>query len=277
MPFIERYCRVWYNAFGPQIGEPRAEHLAEYIDLIRPVSRRRRLQDIAPNLPKALWSTLPLDMPTSAAKALRDDPELADLQAQLEAETADWDAILNRAAPHLSSQRKLLGVLKAPYVADAVTDLLESGVKKVVVMAWHTEVCEILKAKLKTPLMIHGGTPEKQRVRAMDAFQETDAPVIVCQIETAGEAIALHAARHIVFAESAWSMGSMIQASNRIVTPERTDHPEIIVCAVPKTIDEVVAQVLQRKAQTQEVFNALSAAGLSAESEEPLAHEEILL
>ncbi len=258
--FLEHYTKVWWGDYGPVVQGVNPEHLPEFIQMLKPISRRRRFPEIAPHLPKMQWSTLAIDLPPKHLAEVACGPDMDKLRDALAlADPNDYDAILRQAAPHLSTQRALLGRLKAPLVAEAVRDLLESGVEKVVVMAWHQMACKLLAEDLKTELCILGPTPNKKRVEYIDRFQTGKEPVIVCQIETAGEAIALHAARHLVICESPWSFGTMQQAVNRIVTPDRLLPPEIILCTVPGTIDEVVTRAIKRKGEMAATLDALAA------------------
>lgn len=264
LPFCYHFAEVWETPYGPLVKDIRPERVDELRALVRPISRRRRFRDVFPHLPPALWTTESLALEDTGWAALKkgeEDAAVRSVRRDLARARTDEEreAILARAKAPLATHRNLLAIIKAPLVVEAVTALLESGVEKVAVFAWHHTMLGALEAGLESfeTVRLDGNVSETQRVTRLAVFQEGTARVALCQVETAGEGVALHAARHVVIAELPWSPGAVIQAARRIVTPDRLDRPEVIVYSLSNTIDEVVAQVLQRKVEHLAVFNTL--------------------
>jgi len=243
----------------------REENLEEFKALLRPISRRRRFKDVFPHLPRAAWTTIPLALEGEDRKklaALENDLAAKTVRAALKRAKTDEEReqILAAASPQSASLRKGLSEIKAPLVAEEIIDLLESGIQKLVVFAWHPSMLTAMGRLLGKyhPVQIDGSTPEKRRTSAIDAFQMDPAVrVILGQIDTMGEAVDLSASRHVLLAEYSWSLGKLLQAVNRIVTPARLDKPEVLACSLTGTIDDDVGEAIQRKAEHMDVFNHL--------------------
>ncbi len=263
--FTEHFCETWDTQYGLMIKGVREEHLEEFKALLRPVSRRRRFRDVFPHLPRASWTTIPLALEGEDRKrlaALEGDLAAKTVRSALQRARTDEEReqILASAMPHSASLRKALGEIKAPLVAEEIIDLLESGIHKLVVFAWHPSMLTAMRKLLGKyhPVQVDGSTPEAQRIAAIDTFQEDPrCRLIFGQIDTMGEAVALHAARHVLLAEYSWSLGKLLQAVNRIITPDRLDRPEILACSLAGTIDDDVGEAAQRKAEHLDVFNNL--------------------
>ena len=76
--------------------------------------------------------------------------------------------------------RQATGVAKAPYVAEFVRLLLESG-QKVLLFGWHREVYSIWQEKLAAynPVMYTGSESPSQKQAAKDAFISGDSQVML--------------------------------------------------------------------------------------------------
>lgn len=266
--FLSRYCIVVVTKYGPMVVGIREERVEEFKDLIRPISRRRRFRDVYPHLPRAAWNTIQLPVtPKLLREIAKADENLSVASVQHLLRRArtieEKEAILADAKPHMAALRRVISQIKAPLVVEQAQALLDEGVQKLVIFAWHKDTLDLLAQGLREygVVQVDGRTSEKRRNAAMNAFQ-TDpiVRVFVGQIQTAGEAIALHAARHVLFAEYSWTLGDVLQAAKRIVTPDREDRPEIMVAALAGTIDDDIALALQQKAEHADVFNHLEVA-----------------
>ncbi|HEK3608660.1 helicase SNF2 (plasmid) [Pseudomonas aeruginosa] len=114
--------------------------------------------------------------------------------------------------------RQATGVAKAPYVAEFVRLLLESG-EKVVLFGWHREVYSIWLEKLKefNPVMYTGSESPKQKQAAMDAFISGDSQLIILSLRSGAGLDGLqHVASTVVFGELDWSPGVHEQCIGRV-------------------------------------------------------------
>ena len=178
---------------------------------------RRLKEDVLHELPALRWHLVPLAMTGEIRRAL-DHPgwSIAAKLYELDPHSFDTAAPIDGA---VSTARRLLGEAKAPAIAGYVIDMLESGVEKLVVAAWHRSTLEILREAL-TPYglaYMDGGTGAGARQRAVDEFQMNPAVrVILGQTQTIGEGWTLTAAQDIVLAEPDWTPGRNQQVADRI-------------------------------------------------------------
>jgi SNF2 family DNA or RNA helicase len=114
--------------------------------------------------------------------------------------------------------RQATGIAKAPYVADFVRLLVESG-EKVVLYGWHHAVYAIWRDKLKDiPLAMYTGEESTtQKEAAKHAFTDGDAKVLIMSLRSGAGLDGLQGSCNIVcFGELDWSPGVHEQAIGRI-------------------------------------------------------------
>jgi SNF2 family DNA or RNA helicase len=151
---------------------------------------------------------------------------------------------------HLGPLRRLTGEIKARAAVEAVREEFESGLDKIVLMAWHTEVIRILIEELSQfgVVGLDGSTSADNRQRAVDRFRDNPAiRVFVGQIVAAGEAIDLSAAATLWFVESSFQPAQMKQASLRVTNFGQARQVVVRVCALEGSIDDAVQTTLLRK------------------------------
>jgi tellurite resistance protein len=151
---------------------------------------------------------------------------------------------------HLGPLRRLTGEIKARAVVEAVREEFESGLDKIVLMAWHTEVIRILTEGLSQfgVVGLDGSTSADNRQRAVDRFRSDPAiRVFVGQIVAAGEAIDISAAATLWFVESSFQPAQMKQASLRVTNFGQTRQVVVRVCALEGSIDDALQTTLLRK------------------------------
>jgi SNF2 family DNA or RNA helicase len=152
----------------------------------------------------------------------------------------------------LSTYRRLIGIAKAPLVAEWIIARIEGGGGQTLIFGQHRTVLEMIKAALdavKIPVgLIYGRTPAAQRDRQVQAFQTGSLKVLVLQIEVAGLGLNLEAASHVVFAELPWTSAAYRQAIARAHRAGQRRHVLVSVVTVPDSIDEIIASTITRKA-----------------------------
>lgn len=154
---------------------------------------------------------------------------------------------------HMGVLRRLTGTIKAHAVIHAVDEMLTDGdVDKIVLMAWHQDVLEILRHGLSDygVCMISGKTAPKDRQPEVDRFQKGDARVFVGQIQAAGEAIDLSSSAELWFVEPSFVPKDMSQAAMRITNHSQKRQPLVRFCALEGSIDEAFQAILTRKVET---------------------------
>jgi SNF2 family DNA or RNA helicase len=149
----------------------------------------------------------------------------------------------------LAEVRKIVGLVKAQALAEAIKEELESYDKQLVIMAWHHDVIEYLAKALEQfkVATLTGKTPAKRRQEIVDGFRNGDTKIFIGQIAAAGEAIDLSSASDLIFAELSFSPKDMHQASLRVTNANKIDQPVIRVCGLEGSIDAVLAKIITRK------------------------------
>ena len=138
-----------------------------------------------------------------------------------------------------------------PSVAAYIEDLLEGGVDKLVVTAWHTSVLHYLRDKLSKYGLVYmdGSTSAAKKQAAVDSFQQNEKiRVIIGQTAVIGEGWTLTKAQDVVLAEPDWVSGKNDQALDRIHRKGQqgnrvTGH----IPVVPDSLDERILAVAIRK------------------------------
>lgn len=153
----------------------------------------------------------------------------------------------------LGTLRRLTGTVKAAGVADALEEELESGLDKVVLMAWHKDVMASLEDRLKKygVVRLDGSTTPQAREMAAKMFQTDPAcRVFIGQIIAAGEAIDLSAAAELVFVESSFVPKDVQQAALRITNHSQKRQCRVRVTALEGSVDEAIQAIVIRKVAT---------------------------
>ncbi len=156
-----------------------------------------------------------------------------------------------RAAEELSYLlRQATGIAKAPFVADFVRLLVESG-EKVVLYGWHRAVYDVWAERLKdlSPVFYTGTESPKQKDEAKAAFL-ADGPskVLVMSLRAGAGLDGLQGhCRTVVFGELDWSPGVHEQCIGRVHRDGQPDKVVAYFLVADTGSDPVVADVLGLK------------------------------
>jgi SNF2 family DNA or RNA helicase len=210
---------------------------------------RRLKEEVLHELPPLRWHLTPLAT-TSGIKSALDHPGWAVASKLYELDPGSFctSASIDGA---VSTARRLLGEAKAPEIASYILDLLESGVEKLVVAAWHRSVLDILRETLEPYGIVYmdGSTPSKRRKTLVDAFQtDPKIRIILGQTQTIGEGWTLTKAQDIVLAEPDWTPGRNQQVADRIHRiGQEGESIQAHVPVVPGTLDErIVGRAIEK-------------------------------
>jgi SWI/SNF-related matrix-associated actin-dependent regulator 1 of chromatin subfamily A len=207
--FINRFCTTRETPFGTEITGARRQ--GELNARLRGSGFlvRRRKEEVLHELPPKRYKMV----------AIEPDHLLASI---LEREAPfDPAEIYARGVPvgsALPEIRHEMGLAKVPAVVGYVRDLLDGGMEKVLVFAYHRDVIASLVEGLSEygAEPITGSTPPARRQAVVQKFQNNSAPrVIVGQIQAAGEGLTLTAACDVVFAEASYVPGQNDQCADR--------------------------------------------------------------
>ena len=235
-------------------------HLADLQFRLRKHIMVRRLKEqVLAELPAKQWHPFPLALTPEMRAALK-HPGWAQAERLYEMDPEAFD----RGVPvdgAISTARRLLGEAKAPAIAAYIDDVLESGIDKIVVGAWHRSVLDVLREKLKHHGLVYmdGNTSAKNKQAAVDQFQnDARVRVILGQTQTIGEGHTLTAAQDVVLAEPDWVPGRNDQLVDRVHRYGQQGSYVIgHVPVVPGTMDERVLGTAIEK--DQHIFQALDA------------------
>lgn len=231
------------------------ENLPELKRIIRTVMLRRKAVDVIKDMPPLFFGDIEIEAEElpDALKELLDHPEYRDLARVVDNALED-DATplwLDEDSIPLARLRRLVGVVKAPIVADIIADELHNNAyEKIILFAWHREVIDILESKLR-PFgvgIIRGGQTDKVRDAMIHAFQnEKGCRAILVQIAAGYHTITLHAAHHVAMIEQAWTPDINFQAAKRAHRKGQTEAVRVRAFGLANTIDAGLNRVLVRK------------------------------
>lgn len=181
-------------------------------------------------------------------------PELQLSQAQ---EGIDVDAIVNAVQnnvpldnEHITTVRRKIGMLKAPYILEHILETLEE-VSQVVVFLHHkdlfTWLSSCLTEKNITHVQISGLTPPSERVEAVDIFQSGKARVFLASIKAANTGLTLTSASTLIMAEYDWVPSSNEQAEGRIYRISQDEICRVRYLVAAESLDEKILKVVQGK------------------------------
>jgi SWI/SNF-related matrix-associated actin-dependent regulator 1 of chromatin subfamily A len=267
--FLQRFCLTQQTPYGVRIIGGRNTH--ELAQRIKPFIDRKRLKDVILDMPELRIVNHPLPADMKIEKSLR--VELANAIDDFgDADTVDDDTLLSMVqagSVAFSTVRRLIGRAKIEGVSELVADELDDARDdKVIVFAHHREVIDGLALRLKpySPLVIHGGTPMKQRDTAIDQFQNDDhRRLIILAIEAAGEVITLHASHNVIVAEPSPVPAKNHQAIARAHRKGQR-HPVLArFVLLPGTLDARLMSIVARK--TRDIAQIVDGEAPSAEKQ----------
>lgn len=160
--------------------------------------------------------------------------------------------------------RQATGIAKAPYVADFVRLLVESG-EKVLLFGWHREVYSLWNSILAdlNPVMFTGSESPNQKQVARDAFMK-DVPVMMMSLRAGAGLDGLQGVcRTVVFGELDWSPGVHEQCLGRIYRDGQPDPVSAYFLISDHGCDPVMVDVLGLKRQQIEGLRDPYAAAVS--------------
>lgn len=246
--FLHRYCIVRkkaisrYTKIDVVVGGRNEAELKARLDGFW---LRRTQKDVGIQPP--VYEMLPIHI---------SDKQRREIEAQIEgaedilaaAETGETRGL----EMHLGTLRRVTGTVKAAGVADAIEEELEDGLDKVVLMAWHRDVMDLLAERLSKygVVRVDGSTNPHHRDEAVQKFQTGEFRIFIGQIVAAGEAIDLSAACELVFVESSFVPKDMAQAALRITNHGQTRQTRVRVAALEGSVDEAIQAIVIRKTAT---------------------------
>ncbi len=283
MGFAFRYCNPVDNGFGNSYAGVNRERLPEmHAHLRETVYVRREKRDVG-NLPHGGWHVVPVALNGKLTRYARLEDEFLALVLEEEGPEAMWRKSRAEAITRMQALWQEAGIAKA----DAAVDYLVEEIhleedRPVILFHWHSGVITALANRLGKLRMTRNGKSLPPRVAllngkvtgsARDAvvndFQAGRTDILVAQLAAAGVGVTLTAAADALFVQCPWSAGNLAQAAGRIlrvddISRARAARGEsvrwhVINACYPDgkpTFDQVMWEVLERKAQVCDAVNA---------------------
>jgi SNF2 family DNA or RNA helicase len=212
---LEEFHREWCTQYSdkPKIKDPKAFGLYARSEGLMV---RRTRHEVGRELPSLTKMAHPIDADTAALDRVGN--VVAELARVILQQGESHRGEKMQASEQLSNvMRQATGIAKAPYVADFVRLLVESG-EKVLLYGWHREVYSIWNDRLKDlkPVMFTGTESPTQKEAARQAFLGESQVLIMSLRAGAGLDGLQHKCRTVVFGELDWSPGVHEQCVGRV-------------------------------------------------------------
>jgi SWI/SNF-related matrix-associated actin-dependent regulator 1 of chromatin subfamily A len=255
--FTERYCtfRDIHIAGGRTVRRPSGgQNLAELRVKLAPFMSRLRREHVL-DLPPLQLTEYALTISVTDAAAIDEaERELPPaLRERLQRATADELAdLLRQYSPHLSTLRRILGMVKAAPAAEHIAERLAGGEDRVAVFFHHHGTADLLLEHLSLngiiAGMIRGDTPLAARDRAITEFTAGRLQALLLQLQSGSLGLNLQCARRAVFVETDWTAAANEQAIARLHRANQARSVVVEFLLVPDTLDEHIVSTAQRKA-----------------------------
>jgi SWI/SNF-related matrix-associated actin-dependent regulator of chromatin subfamily A-like protein 1 len=241
-------------------------NVAELRGMLQSIYRRRRLEEVLPELPRIHAVTVPIEADREAVR--KAETELAPAAVHAAATVGDDEELLRVLERMGGGQTARLahavGIAKLPGAVALIRDELElDPTLKQILFAKHRAVLHGLMTGLAkfNPVLIEGATKPKDRQAAIDRFASD--PICRCfvaQVVTA-TGFSLVASSRVTLVEADWSPGTNDQAIARCRRPgQRASSILARFLAIPGSLDEAIAGALARKARMGAEIEELTAA-----------------
>ena len=243
-------------------------HMKELQCALRSTWLVRRLKEhVLDQLPEKQYHLLPIEKTATIRKAMKHEGwQKAERLYEFEADAFDTSIPIDGS---ISTARRLVGEAKAPTVAAFCKQLLDEGIEKLVVAAWHHSVLSILRKALEPYGLVYmdGSTGPAAKQGAVDQFQSDEGiRVILGQQQPLGLGWTLTEAQDVVFAEFDWVPGVNDQLLDRIHRRgQEGSHVTGHIPFVPGTLEEKIfgrvvekGRVIHEALDADETFNPIT-------------------
>jgi len=245
--FQDTFCKVNDTIYGRQIvGSKDTKRLRAAMGSF---FLRRRKAEVLVDLPTLTIEHLEFEHDTLSQSQLA---ALNDALAALGGRTGgmELETWLEANAGHVASERRALGLAKAPLAAQWAEEQLFEGVPKLILFAHHKDVIAYLHDHLveHNPVVLTGATSPASRLANVDRFQtDPECKIFIGQTHASGTAITLTAASVIGLAEPDWTPAINVQAIARAHRFGQHDGVIATFLSVKGTLDARINQIIRRK------------------------------
>jgi SNF2 family DNA or RNA helicase len=254
--FTTEWCPGWSDPSKARIRDPKAFglHLRENGMMLR-----RTRADVGRELPAC--QVIPHYVESDPEYLNRVKGSCVELAKLILSTSHQERGVQMHAAEQLSNKmRQATGIAKAPYVAEFVRLLIESG-EKVVLYLWHREVYAVIREILRDlkPAMFTGSESPVQKEESKRRFMSGETPLLMISLRAGAGVDGLQTVcRTVVFGELDWSPGVHEQATGRVYRDGQPDPVTAYYLLAEEGSDPIVSEVLGVKRQQIEGIRKLS-------------------
>jgi SNF2 family DNA or RNA helicase len=249
--FMKYFCELWGDEYS--IKTVGIKHEKELYTRLRGSGfmLRRLKKDILKQLPPKRYKMVTFPLNADTYKVIEKEKDFDSL------EIIKHGVPVGTALPEI---RREMGVAKTPQAVSYISDMLEGGVKKIVIFAYHQDVNELLFNQLKKydAVKVTGKTSTINRQKYVDRFQNDDnCRVFVGNLQAAGTGFTLTAAHNVVFVEPSWVPGENDQCADRCHRIGQ-DHKVLIhYLVVEKSLDaDILASAADKAKNIKNVLDS---------------------
>ena len=244
------------NVYGRHKGVvrnvPRIARVKELQKSMRGSWLVRRLKEhVLKQLPKKEYHLLPVEITAKIRQVMKHEGWVkAERLYDLNPDNFDQTIPIEGA---ISTARRLMGEAKVSIIISYCEQLLNEGVEKLIVSAWHHSVLDKLHEKLKPYGLVYmdGRTSITKKQAAVDDFQtKENIRIILGQQQPLGLGWTLAAAQDVVYAEFDWVPGvndQLLDRAHRI--GQKGSYVLGHIPYVPGTLEEKILNKVVDKAR----------------------------
>jgi SNF2 family DNA or RNA helicase len=242
---LEEFKNEWGGGGDGKVKDPKAlgTYLREGFFMLR-----RTREEVARELPDIIRIPHTIQSDTDALDSVQ--PAARELARVILSQTQEFRGQKMQAAEELSNRlRQATGIAKAPYVADFVRLIVESG-EKVVLFGWHRAVYQIWNAKLGDlhPAMYTGSESAAQKAAAIQRFVTGGTDVLILSLRSGAGIDGLQdVCRVAVFGELDWAAGVLDQCLGRLHRDGQTSPVTAYYLVAEDGADPIMAEIIGLK------------------------------
>ena len=252
-----RYCGMYKNQFGGFVtsGATNTGELSEKVALF---AIRHTKKDVLKELPSATHQVIPLEPDSSQEKLLAEENGLL-VGAGFDISGFDpTNDTIRLPLDLIATIRKQIALSKLPSIYEIAEDFMEGG--KLVIGAHHREVIENIHNKFPGSVMLYGGMSNEAKQASVDRFQnDPDCKLFIGSLMAAGVGITLTAASQMMFVESDWTPGIMMQFCDRIMRIGQKSACHYLYPVLAGSLDEkMLSKWLKKKSIIDSIIDRKS-------------------
>lgn len=208
---------------------------------------RRLKKDVLKDLPAKTRVTIPIDMQNKREyeRASKDFINWLGSKDPAKAKKASKAEQIVK----IGCLIRLASELKLKSVFDWIDNFLTSETKKLVIFAHHKAIIRQIFQRYKSiSVVLTGETSAKKRKQVVEKFQkDKKTRLFIGNLRAAGVGIDLWASNTVVFVETGWVPGDVIQCEDRCHRIGQRNNVTCYYLVAKGTIEEKLCKILQKK------------------------------